>query len=120
MVVTMSAYLAPRSNRFASRIEGSRSPHASRTTSGAKPWHRASSALALTQPDVVRPATITVGRPLVSCPRAGVLDAVVVLRLRAGVARSLAFRLLYDAGTWRATEAALVGATAPPDATAHP
>ncbi|GGK15469.1 hypothetical protein GCM10010124_05260 [Pilimelia terevasa] len=65
-------------------------------------------------------ATVTAGRPLVSRPCAGVLDAVVVLRLRSGAARSLAFRLRYDAGAWRASEATLVGATPPRDAATSP
>src|SRR5207253_2341418 len=64
---TTSAYLALRSNRLCSCAATERSPTASRTTIGRKPFCTASTALARTHPLVVHPTTISVStRRLVS------------------------------------------------------
>ena len=57
---TTSAYLACRSNRLWSCAATERSPTASRTTMGRKPFWHASTALARTQPLVDVPTMISV------------------------------------------------------------
>jgi hypothetical protein len=52
---TRSAVFASISNRLASWTAGVRSPTQSVTTSGMKPWHSVSTAVARTQPEVERP-----------------------------------------------------------------
>ena len=57
---TTSAYFALRSNRLCSCAAAERSPTASRTTIGRKPFCTASTAVARTQPEVVQPVMISV------------------------------------------------------------
>src|SRR5262245_25477184 len=57
---TTSAYLACRSNRLCSCAARERSPTASRTTIGRKPFCTASTALARTHPLVVHPTMLSV------------------------------------------------------------